>query len=83
MPTYDYACTECEHTFEEFHGMKDRVQKCPECGKESLTRIPGGGGGILFKGAGFYKTDYRKQKYIEDKQYDNRQARKAERLASR
>jgi putative FmdB family regulatory protein len=82
MPTYDYECKKCNITFEEFHGIMEGHKPCRKC-KGETTRIPGGGGGILFKGAGFYKTDYRKQKYIEDKQYDNRQARKAERLASR
>jgi putative FmdB family regulatory protein len=82
MPTYDYECTECDHTFEEFHEMNKNITKCTMCGA-NIVRLIGGGGGIIFKGAGFHKTDYRTQKYIEDKQYDNRQARKAKRLASR
>lgn len=81
MPTYDYECSECSHTFEEFHAMKENRSKCPECGKPKLKRLIGAGGGVIFKGSGFYQTENRSQKYIEDKQYDNRQARKSERLS--
>ncbi len=83
MPTYDYECTECGHTFEEFHSMSTTRQRCPECGEKKLERLIGGGGAIIFKGSGFYVTEHRSKKYIEDKQYDNRQKRKSERLASR
>lgn len=82
MPTYDYECKNCNITFEEFHGITEDYKPCQKCGGET-TRLIGSGGALIFKGGGFYQTDYRSQKYIEDKQYDNRQARKAERLASR
>ncbi len=83
MPTYDYECTECDHTFEEFHAMKESRKKCPECGELKLKRLIGAGGAVIFKGGGFYQTEHRSQKYIEDKQYDNRQKRKSERLSKK
>ncbi len=60
MPTYDYECTKCGHTFEAFHGINDKsLEKCPKCGKK-VKRLIGSGSGIIFKGSGFYATDYRK-----------------------
>ncbi len=60
MPTYDYECRNCRHTFEAFHSIKDEpLRKCPKCGKSSLRRLFGGGLGIIFKGSGFYTTDYK------------------------
>jgi putative FmdB family regulatory protein len=57
MPTYEYECKTCGHTFEAFQSMSDPVLKtCPECGKE-VRRIINGGTGIIFKGSGFYVTD--------------------------
>jgi len=59
MPTYDYRCAECGHTFEVFHGMKeDPVQECPKCGG-AVQRLITGGAGIIFKGQGFYTTESR------------------------
>lgn len=81
MPTYDYECTECDHTFEEFHSMSTTRKRCPECGELKLKRLIGAGGGVIFKGGGFYQTENRSSQYIKDKQYDNRQARKSERLS--
>jgi len=64
MPTYDYECDACGHTFEKFQSIKARpVRKCPECGKTSVRRLIGSGGAILFKGSGFYTTDYRSAEY--------------------
>lgn len=64
MPTYDYVCDACEHQFELFQGIKDPVKrKCPECGKSKLRRLIGTGAAILFKGSGFYTTDYRSDSY--------------------
>lgn len=64
MPTYDYKCTACSHTFEHFQSMKDKpLKKCPECGKNALERLIGTGAAVLFKGSGFYQTDYRSEGY--------------------
>ena len=64
MPTYDYVCDACQYTFELFQGIHDSVKrKCPKCGKSKLRRLIGAGGGILFKGSGFYITDYRSDSY--------------------
>ncbi len=66
MPNYDYECAACGATFEKFQSMKDEpVKKCPKCGKAKARRLISGGGGILFKGAGFYQTDYRSSSYKE------------------
>jgi len=64
MPTYVYRCAN-GHTFELFHGISDESPKlCPECGSEG-QRVPAGGAGFLFKGSGFYVTDYRSKGYKE------------------
>lgn len=64
MPTYEYACTECEHHFDEFQSITAKpLRKCPQCGKQSLRRLIGTGAGFLFKGSGFYCTDYRSDGY--------------------
>jgi len=64
MPTYEYVCNNCQHEFEQFQSMKARpIRKCPECGKLSLQRLIGAGAGIIFKGSGFYQTDYRSEGY--------------------
>jgi putative FmdB family regulatory protein len=60
VPTYDYECTKCKHKFEVFQKItEDVLTKCPECGHK-LKRLIGAGAGIIFKGTGFYATDYRK-----------------------
>ena len=60
MPTYDYVCSKCKHEFEAFQKMTDKtLSKCPKCGAK-LRRLIGAGSGIIFKGSGFYATDYRK-----------------------
>jgi putative FmdB family regulatory protein len=61
MPTYDYKCSACGHTFDEMQKFSDPpLTKCPECKKNKLERLFGGGGAIIFKGGGFYETDYRR-----------------------
>jgi putative FmdB family regulatory protein len=61
MPTYEYACPKCGHTFETFQSMKDEpLKKCPKCKKTGLKRLVGTGAGLIFKGTGFYITDYKK-----------------------
>lgn len=60
MPTYEYRCRECGHAFEEYQSITaDALVLCPNCGKHSLRRVMGGGGGLIFKGSGFYQTDYK------------------------
>ena len=64
MPTYDYVCKNCDHQWELFQSMKDNpVRKCPSCGKLKAKRVIGPGAGIIFKGSGFYQTDYRSDSY--------------------
>ncbi len=64
MPTYDYLCQGCGHEFEEFQSITAKpLRKCPKCGKPRLKRLIGTGAGVLFKGSGFYETDYRSQSY--------------------
>ena len=76
MPTYDYECQACGHRFELFQSMTARVKrKCPECGKSSLERLIGAGAGILFKGDGFYETDYRSDSYKAGKKAEDSSAK--------
>lgn len=60
MPTYDYVCDNCGDKFETFQSIKDDpLKKCAKCGHETLRRLIGGGAGLIFKGSGFYLTDYK------------------------
>ncbi|HCA43930.1 MAG TPA: FmdB family transcriptional regulator [Bacteroidetes bacterium] len=60
MPTYDYKCTNCGNQTEIFQSIKDNpITKCEVCGKDTLKRMIGGGAGLIFKGSGFYLTDYK------------------------
>ncbi len=62
MPTYDYVCQKCGNEMEVVQSMNDpRLKKCPKCKKLSLKRLMGGGAGLIFKGTGFYITDYKKK----------------------
>jgi len=64
MPTYDYKCDACGHTFEQFQSITaSPLKKCPDCGKSKLKRLLGTGAGLIFKGDGFYQTDYRSEGY--------------------
>lgn len=64
MPTYDYECDACGHTFELFQTISEPVKrKCPECSRARLRRLFGSGAAVVFKGSGFYQTDYRSESY--------------------
>jgi|SRR6516225_2659612 putative FmdB family regulatory protein len=64
MPTYEYICDACDHGFDEFQSITEKpLKKCPECGKPKLRRLFGTGAAVLFKGSGFYETDYRSESY--------------------
>ena len=64
MPTYDYVCDACQHEFELFQSMKDDpIRKCPQCKRLKLRRLFGTGAAVVFKGSGFYQTDYRSESY--------------------
>jgi putative FmdB family regulatory protein len=66
MPTYEYECRDCGFEFEKFQSMtEERIKTCPECGG-AVDRLIGTGAGILFKGSGFYQTDYRSDSYQKD-----------------
>ncbi|HUJ10553.1 MAG TPA: FmdB family zinc ribbon protein [Verrucomicrobiae bacterium] len=65
MPTYEYECQKCHHRFELFQSIKDKPKKtCPKC-RGRVKRLLGMGAGLIFKGSGFYSTDYRKPSYRE------------------
>ncbi len=77
MPTYEYECHRCGHRFELFQGIKDEPRKrCPEC-RGKVNRLPGAGAGLLFKGAGFYTTDYRSDSYKQAAKQDSGTAKPA------
>ena len=64
MPTYEYVCDHCDHHFDEFQSMSEpHLKKCPQCKKPKLRRLFGTGAAVLFKGSGFYETDYRSESY--------------------
>jgi putative FmdB family regulatory protein len=64
MPTYEYVCEECDYQFEQFQSIRAKpIRKCPSCGKLTVHRLIGAGAGIIFKGSGFYETDYRSDSY--------------------
>jgi putative FmdB family regulatory protein len=79
MPTYDYRCDACGHKFEELQSFSAAPLKtCPKCGKDQLRRLFGTGAAILFKGGGFYETDYRSDGYKKAAEADSSAAKPAE-----
>ncbi len=72
MPTYEYKCDACGHTFEKFQPITSGpIRKCPGCGKLKVRRLLSTGGGLIFKGSGFYITDYRSEGYKSAAKADN------------
>jgi putative FmdB family regulatory protein len=66
MPTYEYRCDACKHEFEKFQSITSQpIKKCPKCGKNKVKRLISTGAGLIFKGSGFYITDYRDSGYAE------------------
>ncbi len=64
MPTYEYECDACGHRFDQFQSITaSALRKCPKCGRQKLRRLIGVGGAVIFKGGGFYETDYRSEGY--------------------
>ena len=79
MPTYEYLCKNCGHTFEEFQSMVEPpLVRCPSCGTDNLARVMGTGGGVIFKGSGFYLTDYRKTQTISPGEQGDKEGKKKE-----
>jgi putative FmdB family regulatory protein len=75
MPTYDYECGSCDHSFEVFQSISAPVKKkCPRCGRNTLRRLFGTGAAILFKGSGFYSTDYRSESYRKGAEAEKKSA---------
>ena len=75
MPTYDYVCDACGHEFEQFQSITARpLKKCPSCAQRELKRLIGTGGGIIFKGSGFYETDYRSESYKKSAEAEKKAA---------
>lgn len=73
MPTYDYTCDACEHTWEAFQSIKAAAtKKCPQCKKPKARRLISAGAGFLFKGSGFYITDYRSDSYKQRAEADKK-----------
>jgi putative FmdB family regulatory protein len=73
MPTYEYKCDHCEHVFDVFQSITaEPVKKCPECKKLKIRRLIGTGAGIIFKGSGFYETDYRSDSYKKAAETDSK-----------
>ncbi len=74
MPTYEYICEKCGYEFEQFQSITARTLRiCPKCSKRQLKRLIGAGAGVIFKGSGFYETDYRSESYkkAEKKEKDS------------
>ncbi|MDP3979811.1 MAG: zinc ribbon domain-containing protein [Chlamydiota bacterium] len=76
MPTYEYLCNKCNNKFEKFQSMKDNpVKICPKCKSRSVKRLIGTGAGLMFKGSGFYITDYRSEGYQKAKSAEEKPAK--------
>ncbi len=84
MPTYDYQCDSCGHKFELFQSIKDEpIRRCPECKKLKLRRLFGTGAALVFKGSGFYTTDYRSESYKKAAKADSEAKTKSSESSSK
>lgn len=84
MPTYDYVCDSCGHEFEEFQSITEPVlRKCPECKKQKLRRLFGTGAAVVFKGSGFYQTDYRSESYKKGAEKDKPKSESSDKSESK
>ena len=84
MPTYDYRCQGCGHEFELFQSMSAKVKrKCPECRALLLKRLIGTGGAVIFKGSGFFQTDYRSDSYKKAAEADKKKDAKTDKKADK
>ena len=72
MPTYDYECLSCGHRFEKFQWMSEQPVKCCPCCSKRVKRLLGAGAGLIFKGSGFYITDYRSESYKKAEREERR-----------
>lgn len=73
MPTYEYVCNNCGHEFEQLQSITaGPLRKCPKCGRNKLKRLIGAGSGVIFKGSGFYETDYRSEGYKKDRESEKK-----------
>jgi len=78
MPTYEYQCDACGHRFDEFQSFRDDpLTVCPKCHEAKLRRLFGTGAAILFKGSGFYETDYRSESYKKAAKAESESAKPA------
>ena len=83
MPTYEYICENCGYEFDRFQSIKAApLRKCPKCSKPTLKRLISSGAGIIFKGSGFYQTDYRSEKYKTAEKNDKKTAEKIPEIKS-
>ena len=83
MPTYEYLCDNCGHDFEKFQSITARpLKKCPDCGKNQLKRLIGTGAGVIFRGSGFYETDYRSEGYKKAKEKETSPEKKEDKKKS-
>ena len=77
MPTYDYICESCGSRFEQFQSITAKpLRKCSKCGKNKLKRLIGAGAGVIFKGSGFYETDYRSEGYKKAQEGEKKKSEK-------
>jgi putative FmdB family regulatory protein len=84
VPTYEYECDNCGHQFEQFQSITAKpLRKCPKCKKIALNRLIGAGAGVIFKGPGFYATDYRSEGYKKAKESETKTAAPAKDTAKK